>query len=512
MTDRELARAAQQAVACIDDIGKLADNLLFAAWRERPHDELRAIVRDAVTSLAPLEPVPFSDKRRRLHEIVVRCDLRRESHKSVAALLGISRREFYRERRDALLRLANEIRRSIARPRSPYYLWGPVDLVNAAKAVVDTSRWAGQYETVWREACALAPRLAGNISEIMHWIVASEAATHLARPDDAIDALQKARNAKEHFEGERPQRADLWLALGEINLRWSAADFDGARAAFKRALSAADDELLGRGDNYAIMLAYVASMEFDCGNWELARSLLARASERARLRIDEVTRTFAVAGQSLLRLQAQLALRADGDVRGAVADNETALHADESSGRLGSAGLSAASYATALAEAGSHKTAQYAEYGLEIVRRYYHGDRLARITLELLPVLAREGGAIAAHRALSQVRRAGLGLRDEMLLDLAYAKMALYDGDYVLALERAQDVQERLTRCGMHAWACEAQLIGVEASVKLDRRDDGGRRLAMLSERIEAATAQTRSRARALAKSLDVPTQRQLVG
>jgi tetratricopeptide (TPR) repeat protein len=48
----------------------------------------------------------------RQHAIVRRCDLQRESHAAVAADLGISRRQFYRERKRACARLADYLERT----------------------------------------------------------------------------------------------------------------------------------------------------------------------------------------------------------------------------------------------------------------------------------------------------------------------------------------------------------------------------------------------------------------
>lgn len=504
MTERELSRAAGLALASLNDPSSLAKNPLFGRCRLRPFEQLRALIENATTSLAPGE-LPFSDKRRRHQEIILRCDRRGETHKSVAALLGISRREFYRERHDALVRLANEVLLSIDRPNSVGTLWGSVDREHAAHAFIEASRWAGQYETVWRESRALAPRYAGHVLEILLEVLAAEAALYLGRLTDANAALERARVARKRYgHGEHAYSADLWVALGEINLRWSAADIDGARAEFSRVDSDAPDQRASFDVNstlYINVLGYMASLELDCGNWERARSLVTRAGALAKRGDNTVLRSLAIAGQSLPRLWGHLSLRADGDVQRSIAHYEEALRSDRSFGNLGSAGMTAGYYASALGEAGLPRANEYAEYGLEIVRRYYRGDRLARLTLQLLPILLRRD-VPDARVALAQVTPWDLGARDTMLIDLAQARISFQSAEYEWAAETADEVAERLTRCGMHAWACEAQLIALEARVRLGHHQRVARKVGELSDRAMVAPAQIRTRALDISHSL----------
>jgi hypothetical protein len=382
-----------------------------------------------------------------------------------------------------------------------------VDATTAAQALIEAFRSAGQYDAVWQRSCALAHHSAGQPREMKLWIVASEAARYLARPADAAQALARAREAyRQHLEDDQSYALTLWLTIGEFNVRWADADIAGARTLFD--LAGGPDEQTLSGDKavlYAVMLAYGAAMEFDCGDWERARSLLARARALADRTGADFTRRFAVAGQSLPRLEAQLAFRADGDVRRSLSEYAAALRADQRSGQLGGIGTSAVFYACALGETQAQDAIPLAEYGLDVVRRYYPGDRLARCTLELLPILARQRGAAAANVALSQVCRTGLGLRDILLLDLAEAKIAASYGSLATALERAEEVAERLTSRGMYAWACEARCIGVQAALRLGQRERARRSLFELRQQLETATAQTRTDVRMLEGTLLLP-------
>ena len=64
---------------------------------------------------------PGRERRERQYQILLRCDLRGESHAAVAAALALSRRQFYRERREASEYLArfltDYVRRQTLRPR-----------------------------------------------------------------------------------------------------------------------------------------------------------------------------------------------------------------------------------------------------------------------------------------------------------------------------------------------------------------------------------------------------------
>jgi hypothetical protein len=500
MTERELALAAQQALACINDKDRLAETPLLERYRLRPFEQLQAVVYDAIAALASKD-APVSDKRRRHQEILVRCDLHHEAHKSVAAALGISRREFYRERREALFRFGDEIRRSIDRPNYVGTLWGSMDLTHAGHALLESSRWSGHYGAAWRQACALAPRYPGEGLEITLWIIAAEAASHWGRPKEAIDALAMARSARTRYKGEHPLCADLWIAAGEIDLRCAAADYRGARFEFERVEPARCDERVRFDDSFSLfearlyrdVLTYMVCAELDRGDWERARGLLARASGLSA-RCGDANGGMAISGLSLTRLEGEVALRADGYEHRSIDLYEEALRNDRSFGYLGSAGMTAGYYATALDEAGSPEALDYAEYGLEVVRHYYPGDRLAKLTLELLPLLVREKGTPEAHAALSLLERRRLGARDAMLLDLAEAKMAFHNGEYAAALGQGDGVAERLGKCGMHAWECDALLVAAEASIQLGDRLRAAARLAELSDRSKCATAQVQSR------------------
>jgi tetratricopeptide (TPR) repeat protein len=75
---------------------------------------IKAIVLASIASLETDAASALHGSRQR--SIMERCDVRREKHSAVAVDLGISLREFYRERRRAMERLAVLVRAELARP------------------------------------------------------------------------------------------------------------------------------------------------------------------------------------------------------------------------------------------------------------------------------------------------------------------------------------------------------------------------------------------------------------
>jgi tetratricopeptide (TPR) repeat protein len=85
-------------------------------------NRVEALILECAERLrADSSPESGRERRERQYQILVRCDLRGESHTAVASALALSRRQFYRERREAsgyLARfLTDYVRRQTLRPR-----------------------------------------------------------------------------------------------------------------------------------------------------------------------------------------------------------------------------------------------------------------------------------------------------------------------------------------------------------------------------------------------------------
>jgi len=501
MTDRETIAAARHALAHVENEQVLLRNALLPRDHRLSYGTLRFIVLNALQSLAPTNAGAGAQRERRLHTILVRCDLNGEVHKSVIESMALSRRQFYRERHEALLRLADTIRQHVeraqAQARPEPSSAASIDLGDAAEAFIEALRAAGQHRMVWEEASALAQRSSGDPREIELRLVASEAARFVGDTEGAQQALDAARSATQSDSFWR----SLWIASSAMSLQWVAGESGAARATFERAAGAGPDEQTLHGKEailLGIMLCSAARLEIDCGRWDRARASIARASHLLQNGAAAKPQSLPRLAALIFRTSAQLALQADGDRARAVSDFRAALDAARASGELGSVAETAIRFAAALPGEDQPTALSYADYGLEIARRFYPGDRLAELTLTALPLLLRARGAEAAERVTFNARHAGLGVRDAAFLQLADAKVAAHAGDFSAALERAEDAASTLFRLGADAWACDAQMLAIEACERLGFHARGKRALSVAGDVFGRATAETRTRARRL--------------
>ncbi|HEY1978045.1 MAG TPA: hypothetical protein VGG89_15955 [Candidatus Baltobacteraceae bacterium] len=508
MTDRELVAAARHALANVENEQLLLRNSLLPRDHRLSYGTLRFIVLNSLQSLAPASGGPAAQRERRLCTILVRCDLNGEVHKSVIKSMALSRRQFYRERHEALLRLAATVRQHVDKaqgqaepaPSSATL----VDLGDAAEAYIEALRAAGQHGLVFEEAFSLAGRNPGDAREVDFWLVASEAARFLGdvkRSQQALDLCLATR-------GDSYWRS-LWIAGSAMSLQWVRGESAAARATFERAVGAGPDERTLHGKEATLlgmMLSGAARLEIDCGRWDRARSLIARASNLLQNGTAARPQSMSRLSALIFRVSSQLALHADGDRPRSVLGFRAALDAARASGELGGVSDTAIRFAAALAPDDAQTALTYADYGLEIARRFYPGDRLSELTLAALPLLLHERGAEGAERAMVNARQDRLGLRDTLYLQLGDAKIAARAGDYRSALERAEDAAASFFRLGIDAWACDAQLIAIEACERLGFHARAKRALSVMGDVLSRATAETRARARRMhvSESLNV--------
>ncbi|HTU81316.1 MAG TPA: hypothetical protein VMF61_04250 [Candidatus Acidoferrales bacterium] len=494
MTDRELATAARAALSNIENERDLLANPLLPQNHAFSYGTVRFVVLSALQSLEPVGTGPAVRKQRRMHGILVRCDLGGEHHKAVVTSMAISRRQFYRERHEALVGLAERIRSAVAgalqRPGQATTT-RIVDLGDAGEAFLEALRSAGQYREVWNEATSLATQNAGEPREAELWLVASEAARFFADRSMAGEALERARQTKPTDSFWR----SLWIASSAMNLAWLDAHSQQARVTFEaaRAGGPTEERLYGKeAVLLGIMLASAARMEVHCGHWDRARSLLARASALAQNGAGAKPASLLRLSALIYRLSAQLAIHADGDRIRAIVGYRAALDAARSSSELGNVAETAIHYALALRAEDVEAAMKFVDYGLTIVRRYYPGDRLAELTLEAIPLLLHARGTEAGAEAVMRARSPRLGERDRLFLELAQAKVEAHAGDFKAALDRSDAAAERLFDCGIDAVACDARLVALGAASTLGVRTSAGRALTHSADGLERARAETR--------------------
>lgn len=189
---------------------------------------IKAIV---VASIASLETDAASSLRgSRQRSIMERCDLRHEIHSAVAVDLGISLREFYRERRRAMERLAVLVRAELARPskavlRTPAAFELDLDRVVNLTRVGDMPAAFLLLESVLRattsardyvRACCLGVELAADRGD------AAQCREFLAEARRAGASLGETHDAS---------IVSTELELGRAMQSWAAGDLTATRSA-----------------------------------------------------------------------------------------------------------------------------------------------------------------------------------------------------------------------------------------------------------------------------------------
>lgn len=102
---RSIEQACRHLLRHLGDAHALAQNELIAPQR-LDVAAVRRLLRAAAADILMRDGGPASPHAMRQHTILTRCDLMGEPHKCVAAECGLSMRQFYRERRTMIARLA----------------------------------------------------------------------------------------------------------------------------------------------------------------------------------------------------------------------------------------------------------------------------------------------------------------------------------------------------------------------------------------------------------------------
>src|SRR5690348_1036783 len=109
--------AAKQVLRSLDQPASLAENPLLDAIAFVTHDERRAVVLRALDRLNPGAAIGAdAERKRRKHTIIVRCDVQGEQQDAVAAELGLSMRQFFRERGEAFEEFVDALKAIPAAP------------------------------------------------------------------------------------------------------------------------------------------------------------------------------------------------------------------------------------------------------------------------------------------------------------------------------------------------------------------------------------------------------------
>lgn len=140
------------------------------------------------------------ERFRRQRAIIERCDIQRELRARVAADLGVSRREFYRERKRACERLAQYF---AAMPQRDLIQTLPNEL-DCGMAVVDGLRRLGQTAAAIDALQTLRAGTAGKSERIRVEIALAQAYCDVGGLEPADSALHRAREICAAHRGDEP--------------------------------------------------------------------------------------------------------------------------------------------------------------------------------------------------------------------------------------------------------------------------------------------------------------------
>ncbi len=441
---------ARRLLRDLDDPEALRRNPLLASYAAEPHDRLRARILRAIEKLNPgRAAAKASDRRYRLYQTLVRCDLQGETHKAVASELGISRSQFYADRRAAFLLVANVLEEALAEQQieTPF-----VDALTLHREYVELLFKNGRFDAAWRESLRVLNDVRGQRGEIEIWSTVADAARILGNIRQAVEAVnQLSRIAAQSEQHELRCEAALRVALSEIALAGVQGKFNDALERFDRAV---------REDvtPFAQLLGLGAEICLGCGYWERAEALL----DRAESMID---RSLTPSGSAYLqRLRARIARERNGDSAKSALELHEALVTLKHHKLLPDLAMGVVEYGIALAATDRAKAMEYIDYGLAMAKEVCGFDRFAILVANAAPLMLERSGPEQLLRDIAEVRmRAPLSARADFLINLAEADARLVRGEFGTASESGISVGQSLEDAALFPAAAKARLIAVEA-------------------------------------------------
>jgi hypothetical protein len=474
--------AAKLLLRTLDDPKLLRENPLMSGYGDCSHDERRAAVLRALDRLDPgAVQGRQAERRRRKHAIVVRCDVYGEAQEHVAGELGLSMRQFFRERSEAFEEFVAALNAAPAVRRAQSAL---ADVFAVRERFIQKLRGCGQHERVWEEACAFAAELGADERAIEFWSVAAEGARYMGDLAKSAEAVAMAKRVRQCAGVRRPVACDILITIPEIALDWTSGRYVNAaqrledamqRHGFGKALVDLDATLFG------IMLTYGIPIEIERGRWARARLLLRHLQEVGG-RIDE-RHTF----PSQRRHAGRVALRGQHDGERAIVELREALAVAQRFDNLAAEASAATDLGIALAERSSEEAERYIDYGLTAGRKILGRNEYAMLALGALPAICRSGGTNAALAQLDAIAAGPpLAQRAQMAFDLAETALMLEQRRFGAVIERAQPLAQLLESRGLVAPAGEATLIAAAAHTAKGRRSAARRLLKESAELIRA--------------------------
>lgn len=228
-----------------------------------------AAVRDLIEALAAGLP-------ERERAIVLRCDLEREPHKTVAQSLGLSMRQFYRDRSTMIDRLAIAL---LERTNHHHVYAAVIDVAALEAARARLLQYSGHRET----AVALLRAIAGSSAPLEDTVAARCAVAGIFTEQNAIVQAEAELHEAARSLAEAAQAAPVVLERVEHerrNLLWCSGREREAclldDAALPRIAALAGSEDAAARHFAAAALTMLARRAFMCGRFAAARDLLDR--------------------------------------------------------------------------------------------------------------------------------------------------------------------------------------------------------------------------------------------
>lgn len=444
----------------------------------------RAAILSAVASLdagTSGQNVHFARQR----AIVTRCDLRGEKHAIVAGDLGVSLREFYRERRRAFDRLLAAIRSNLAAPE-PAIRSMPtrfeLDLDHVANL-----RLVGDFGAAFAKLERIAHEADSAEDGVRAWCYGVEIAAEVGDDDRARRFFERAVERATEIAGDRGVgRAELDVEMASAFVGWHGGDLERSSQSLGRAARAAE-RLRPAADRHEIRSAagvLFLFAELACLRGDAAGALASLG--RARRLLDRLRhKPPSLLGQLFLELSVVQALVAGGMSR-AVEYALEALAIFES-------GRDGAGVADATGMLCSHLTAcnqlpqarQFGRTALQLARATNNAAEVADKAL-ILSLAESLGGD--PRRGLALAREACDGVCGglfEVRGPLAAAEAHLRLGEPLEALAAAERVARYARARGMDRYAGAASRVAADAHGALGNlalaRDNADAALAALA-------------------------------
>lgn len=431
---------------------------------------VRALVAVALESMTPSpgERSWQAERARRFCAIVSRCDLGDEPHAAVAKDLGISLRQFYRDRGEACARLADEIEAQLAGEHdisvAPSQDLGTVQLW-LADSLESAGQFGAAYSVLENALSGLREPLDRAATYRRLIVVLCDA----GRIADASHMLTRAKGEMIRMQSGGNALLDAEMLACEAAVLWHTGGSAPATAAATRAielLRPLASAGLPRARALTIDLQMTLAMaKREAGEFEESAKLL----DHARAYLD--ARSPAAIRATLLLSSGYTHLMMPWGVRRASEENAEALEFAQQNGLVRHAAAAFGNLAVIHRMRGEHDLA--ADYGRKALafEPIKSRDDFANLAMEVAQIEAEAGHKDRAMALLARVRPyASANTSLTARFNVVAAHTLLVSGEFDKALKLADSARQALERFGLRRRIGLAFCVQAEAHAALGDR------------------------------------------